>query len=253
MFRYFIKKFVKQRESDAKNATKNPVYKEIVIDGKNSVSFADKDNYKCSDPFDIKINEHPNEPLPYEDLAILNPNSNPDLTKLNINRDQATRVVLRSDHRNMEQITEAGGFHPKCTWSEHIDTDEKTLDVTRHRLSSSTSGFVSSTVSPKAAHMFGVDYAQNHDNKYTVYALETTGAMSPGTSMDYYPEEHEYSIIGGVDLDKVISYRNCELDRSNYHSTCSNLFFNEKFIKDRPALVEKTIEVQLFKNESPRL
>ena len=71
--------------------------------------------------------------------------------------------------------------------------------------------------------------AFHYDGKYTIYALNAIGAMSP--SPNYYENQKEYSIPGGVDKEDIIAYRRCAANRSKsgLEIKCSELFFNNRY------------------------
>lgn len=186
---------------------------------------------------------HDPRALPHSDVDALDPKKNSVLTSAGISRDPHTRVVLRSDTRSMEQISEAGGFRPKNFNPEKkIILGSNPLDLINHRKGGTDgSGFVSTTVSQRIAHRFGASHPS-----YTVYSLLATGAMTPATAGGLYDFEVEYSAPGGIDKQDIIAYRECE---KKYLAVCSDIHVNSMFAKKHPDLVDDVINTQLVCDE----
>jgi hypothetical protein len=174
-----------------------------------------------------------------------------------IKRETCDRVTLRGDNRSIEQIQEAGGFHPRWTISGEENKKHDPFDIMEHRECSMGSGFVSTTIDPKEAHDYGRRFASHGDSnpvnkntvhKYTIYALNAIGAMTPTPPPS--DNETEYSVPGGIDAEDIIAYRECtRLFFSENTETCSDIFFNNKYKKRYPELVEPVINAMLIGNE----
>lgn len=224
----------------------------------NPLSIIDASKVSFNKEIDIVIKTHSPDELPYHGIDLFDPEKNDDLVKYGITREAVTRIVLRGDSRNIVQINEVGGFHPRFT-DPSLDPLENRhpLDILDHRQSPWGSGFVSTTISQQIAHGFGQAYGYftARDNVparmiYTVYTLVVTGAMTPS----HNHSEKEFSIPGGIDKEGIVAYRHCEAkdvkgSRNLLSLSLSSIFVNKNFAKNNPHLVQDVVQTQLLCDE----
>jgi hypothetical protein len=250
---------------DSTDFNNNSLYSDgfirVSINGKTSQAVVSNDyhNYYKDEPraesfikyrnIDIVLRYiHPSQ-LPYADEPLLNPEQNKLLKKHEITRESYSSVTFRGDGRSYDKIKNVGGFHPLYT-IQNEDQKESALDVIAHR-NEAYSGFVSTTRDVSIAHRFGADQR----NFYSIYGVEAIGAMGPSKIL--LAHENEYSVPGGIDLDSVITVRNCKTEhippvyeRSLTFAKCGDIFFNRKYAEKYPRKAKKIVEAQLFVGES---
>lgn len=257
MFEKLKQRFYSEPNKILKDKNENNEIESIQIEVENKCKFP----VDSMDAFQLKINDiiicaHSVDALPYNSEELLSPKKNQQLREYGITRDSHTRVVLRGDSRSIQEIKEVGGFHPNCTSRDYISDwskkPQKPLDVAKHRSSSGTmrSGFVSTTVNQATAHLFGKPslYNRKSNSTYTIYSLLATGAMTPAENLWF--REKEYSVPGGIDYEDIIAYRECRFLDDSHFIKCSDIFFNKKFAKKYPHLVDEVLHTQLLKDET---
>lgn len=210
---------------------------------------------------DIVLRDRDPKELPYSNAEILDYEKNVALKELQIQRESCDRMVLRGDNRNFEEIHKAGGFNPRFT-IDASTVEINPLDIKWHRNNDAAgSGFVSTTTDIKTAHIAGYIFshprygflcggnASSYDSEYTIYALNAIGAMTP--SPNYYENQKEYSIPGGVDAVDIIAYRQCVANenKEKVEIKCSELFFNNRYKNKFPQAVKPIAESLLLDNE----
>lgn len=219
-----------------------PEFTEFTIENKQTIR---GESVGKSQAFNLILAQHLHSHLPYFGFDWWSNGAS-----RGILREGCTRVTFRGDNRSISEIKEAGGFHPKCTLSSE-EYPKQPLDITAHR-NGLTSGFLSTTSVPRVAYGWGASHALLSNN-YTVYALQTKGAITPSFESENpnISREMEYSIPGGVDYENIISYRKCKVQfkRLEQFTTCSNIFFNKKFMEKNPKLVNAIVQEQLFDEE----
>lgn len=187
--------------------------------------------------------------LPYQQELII---SNPDFEFM---RDRCSRIFLRGDDRNIEEIKESGGFHPNST----RENKSSPLDLYSHKFKSTGSGFVSFTTEPNVAHLFGNRFANyNKNKKYTLYAAWAVGAVVTSSVKQVIEHElpniDEYDVPGGIDKENIVAYRECEQIKMvqhpitgnwSYLTKCGHVFFNQKHKPD-----SRIVDALLFDGET---
>lgn len=167
-------------------------------------------------------------------------------------RHPETSIFCRGDNRSIGEIYAAGRIKPKGEDNNPQAIDA--YDVTKHRIDSKNSYFVSGTKKMLIAHNFGqLCYGASNYTVYLFKAKDTMGPhLTPRISDEYSrltKDEEEYSILGSVNYEDIVGFRECVTISCDNSFYCGNIYISKAFAKQHQQYVEKVIEVQKFPEE----